>query len=212
MIVLSVAAALFVAGATAYICWPTPTRPLPASPTRALIAGPVALELPARTGAVAIDPANPHAVHDCNLHAPHFHVDPTVLEHVAPGPGSLSSLAQVGAGSLITITHADLVDPEIERRFAVVFDRRVRTLDPGEEGPAEAGDGIMPAFEAAIEPSMRKARLWLLQANAEHRGLASAWAAVESLQMAILGPTGEYPILTDPKYAAADLAEALLVS
>jgi hypothetical protein len=30
--------------------------------------------------------------------------------------------------------------------------------------------------------------------------------------MAILGPTGEYPILTDPKYAAADLAEALLVS
>lgn len=165
--------------------WDDGWRVLPAG-TMALIAGPVAVPV------IAVDPTA------------------DVLAHVAPGPGSLTTLAEVGQGSLITITHADLVDPEVAAWFVDVFDRPAHT--PARDEAREVDDGgVLTRFHIALEPAMRTARLWSMRGHAGHGPTASRWADLDRWRIDC--PTGEYPsLLADPDYAAADMAEALLVS
>lgn len=161
-----------------------------------------------RTGAIAIDPTHPYAVHDCNLHADpvrawrieagHIDVvplyaDDPVAEHLAAGPGSLTTLReQEERDTLIRITHADLIDPEIAERFAFAFDRPAHAPGRTEASVIDEG-GIMVRFEVALEPAMRTARLWLLQGQSEHRGGASARAELDRWR--INTPTGEYALV-----------------
>lgn len=74
-------------------------------------------------------------------------VDPTadVLAHVAPGPGSLSSLREVGPGR---ITEPEpLVDADVRADLDAALSAALET------------------FRVAVEPAMRTARLWTLQAG-----------------------------------------------
>jgi hypothetical protein len=151
------------------------------APAMALVAGTVAMPL------YANDPP---------------HVDPTVelLEvaaHVAPGPGSLTSLREVGPGALTAAEPA--IDPEV----AAWFDA---ALDP-----------ILDDFRAILEPAMRKARLWELRGYAGQGAAPSARAALDAWR--INTPTGEWPLVSARAESTVDLtarhralAEALLVA
>lgn len=145
--------------------------------------------------------------------APVITVDPTgdVLDHVAPGPGSLTTLAEVGEGCLIAITHADLVDPEVAQWFVDALDRPVHIPGRNEAREVDEG-GVLTRFHIAMEPAMRTARLWSMRGHADHGPTASRWADLDRWRIDC--PTGEYPspFLVEAEYAAADMAEALLVS
>lgn len=129
---------------------------LPPATTMALVAGPVAQPLPA--------------------HAPVV-VDPTaelvdIAEHLAPGPGSLTTLAEAGEGSVIRITHDDLIDPTVAKWFDESFGR------------------IVADFRTAVEPAMRTARLWEIQGRGHHGVLGAARAGLDHWRMEC--PTGEW--------------------
>lgn len=132
--------------------------------------------------------------------APVVTVDPTgdVLDHIAPGPGSLTTLAEVGEGRLITITRDDLVDPEVAQWFVDALDRPVHIPGRDEARVVDEG-GVLTRFHIAMEPAMRTARLWSIRGHADHGPTASRWADLDRF-------------LVEPDYAAADLAEARLVS
>jgi hypothetical protein len=109
----------------------------------------------------------------------HVVVDPTtdlldVTAHVAPGPGSLTSLREVGPGTLTAIE--PLVDDEVAAWFAAAF------------------DPLLNEFRIAIEPAMRKAHLWELRGYDAGRGAApSARAVLDHWRMDT--PTGEWPLV-----------------
>lgn len=112
------------------------------SPTVPLLAGPVAEPLA---------PPLPLPV-----------VDPTgqVLEHLAPGPGSLTSLAAAGEGSLDG--PVELIDAEVSAQFADVFERWQRSVD------------------AALAPAMLVAVRWAIEgrmAGVAGRGSLDGWRA-----------------------------------
>lgn len=64
-------------------------------------------------------------------------------------------------------------------------------------------------FRAAVEPAMRKARLWELRGEGGHGGGASA--RVELAHWRMDTPTGEYPMIV-PRSVQQALAEALQTS
>lgn len=124
--------------------------------------------------------------------------DIAVLAHLAEGPGSLASLAAVGEGSLVRV---ELVDRETRDAFAFAFDRPAHTPTRDEAGIIDDG-GVLTRFHAAIEASMRKARLWEIQG----RGVAGHDSARQALDhWRIDTPTGEYPlvVLADARMAGA---------
>lgn len=88
--------------------------------------------------------------------------------HLAPGPGSLATLAEVGEGCLV---RAEPVDPEVHMAFEVAFDR------------------VMAAWRVAMEPHLRKAKRWEL---AGHAGETAPSARVELDHWHLLEHTGEY--------------------
>lgn len=137
------------------------------------------------------------------------HVDPTgeLFEHLAPGAGSLTTLAAVGEGSLTRA--APTVDADVAAWFAEAFDRPAHAPGRAEAGVLDEG-GVFTRFHAALEPAMRKARLWELQgASLEHGGSASHWATLAHWR--IESPTGEYALIDHPDHHRA-VAEALLVA
>jgi hypothetical protein len=116
-------------------------------------------------------------------------VDPTgaeLAEHLAPGAGSLATLAEVGEGSLMRV---ELIDPEVARWFADAFDRPAHSPGRTEAGTADEG-GVLARFQVAIEPAMRTARLWRVRGEegpgVGHRAL-NDWR--------INCPTGEWPLV-----------------
>lgn len=116
-------------------------------------------------------------------------VDPTgaeLAEHLAPGAGSLATLAEVGEGSL---TRVELIDPEVARWFADAFDRPAHDPGRAEAGTVDEG-GVLARFQVAIEPAMRTARLWRVRGKegpgVGHRAL-NDWR--------INCPTGEWPLV-----------------
>jgi hypothetical protein len=121
-------------------------------------------------------------------------VDPTaeILAHLAPGPGSLATLAEVGEGSLTREEPPTLVPADVRDALAFVFDRPAYAPSQNEAGVVDDG-GALTRFQIAMEPIMRKARLWELQGHAQHRGGASAWVALDHLRMDT--PTGEYALI-----------------
>lgn len=134
-----------------------------------------------------------------------LHVDPTaelveLAEHLAAGPGSLTTLREVGPGRIVTADPP--VDPEVARWFAEAFDRPAHV--PGRDEARELDEGgVMTRFQLAIEAPMRKAHLWELRGHAEHGGLASRWAELDRWR--INTPTGEYPIVTARAEHTVDL-------
>ena len=88
--------------------------------------------------------------------------------HLAAGPGSLVSLREVGPGSVVPVE--PVVDPDIA--FAV----------------GAAIDHALDAFRCAIEPSMRTARLWMLQGG-------ETYARQELFAWHIKTDTGEWPMV-----------------
>jgi len=100
-------------------------------------------------------------------------VDPTgaVLEHLAPGPGSLTDLA-VAEGSLTRVEQSDLIDPEVSAWFDAMAERWQRSVD------------------TALAPAMLVAVTWAIEgaaAGVAGRVAADAWRAD--------CPTGEYPLV-----------------
>lgn len=93
---------------------------------------------------------------------------PDVAEHVAPGPGSLATLREVGPGAIAPVE--PLVDADIREALGEALDRAVLE------------------FRTAVEPAMRKARLWTLQGGETY--------AVNALRTwHIMEITGEYPLV-----------------
>lgn len=127
-------------------------------------------------------------------------IDPTgeVLEHMAPGPGSLTSLAAAGPGSL---TRAELVEPEVRDGFAFTFDRPAYAPARHEAGVRDEG-GVFARFEAAIGPAMATAAQWLAQGRTPAQQALDEWR--------IYSPTGEMPIIDLP--STGRYAEALLAA
>lgn len=111
-----------------------------------------------------------------------------VIEHIAPGPGSLASLAAAGEGSL---TRVELHDAEVVQWMAELFDRPAHVPLRDEAQEVDEG-GLLTRFHAAIEPAMRKARLWEIQGRGV-AGVSSARMALDHWR--IESPTGEYPLL-----------------
>lgn len=116
-------------------------------------------------------------------------VDPTgaeLAEHLAPGAGSLATLAEVGEGSLMRV---ELIDPEVACWFADAFDRPAHAPGRAEAGTVDEG-GVLARFQVAIEPAMRTARLWRVRGEegpgVGHRAL-NDWR--------INCPTGEWPLV-----------------
>ncbi len=117
-------------------------------------------------------------------------IDPTaaeIAEHLAPGPGSLTSLAEVEGHATERV---ELVDPEVARWFADAFDRPAHT--PGRDEAREVDEGgALARFHAAIEPAMRTARLWRVRGEegpGVGRRMLNDWR--------IGTETGEWPIIT----------------
>lgn len=117
--------------------------------------------------------------------------------HLAPGAGSLATLAAVGEGSL---TRVELVDSETRDAFAFAFDRPAYSPSLRDAGTIDAG-GVLTQFHIAIEAAMRKARLWEIQSHADHRGAAGLWAQLDDWR--IFSPTGELPIYERPEVLAS---------
>lgn len=91
-----------------------------------------------------------------------------VAEHVAPGPGSLTSLRQVGPGSVAAVE--PLVDDDVAAEVGAAL------------------DAALDAFRVAVEPAMRTARLWTLRAGETYAENAlRVWHIMEI--------TGEYPMV-----------------
>ncbi len=110
-----------------------------------------------------------------------------IAEHLAPGPGSLTSLAGVEGHATERV---ELIDPEVAQWFADAFDRPAsnNTITPPDGGQAYDDGGILTQFRAALEPAMRTARLW--RARGEEgpgigRRMLNDWR--------IDTPTGEWP-------------------
>lgn len=110
-----------------------------------------------------------------------------IIEHIAPGPGSLTSLAATGEGSLVRV---ELHDAEVVRWLADLFDRPAHVPLRDEAQEVDEG-GLLTQFHAAIEPAMRKARLWEIQGRGV-AGVSSARMALDHWR--IESPTGEYPL------------------
>lgn len=123
-----------------------------------------------------------------------------ITAHLAPGPGSLTSLRDTGEGQIVRVTHADIVAPEVEAAFAFVFDRPAYSPRCDEAGIIDDG-GVLTRFHIAIEAAMRKARLWEIQSHADHRGAAGLWAQLDDWR--IFSPTGELPIYERPEVLAS---------
>lgn len=112
------------------------------------------------------------------------HVDPTgdeITAHLAPGPGSLTDLAEVGPGAIVRITHADLIDPEVHRWFAEAFDRPAHVPKRTEAAPLDEG-GVLTRFHTATEAAFRKARRWEIEGrglngHTSGRTMLDAWRA-----------------------------------
>jgi len=128
---------------------------------------------PSHTIAMIALPAGPMRLplHDCDPYPP---LDADVIEHVAPGAGSLATLREVGEGCLTAAEPR--VDPEVAAWFAEVF------------------DPMFDEFRTAMEPHMRKVRLWELRGQAGYGGSASARAELDRWR--INTPTGEYALVT----------------
>jgi hypothetical protein len=109
-----------------------------------------------------------------------------VLEHLAPGAGSLATLAEVGEGCLQRV---ELVDPEVARWFAEAFDRPAHAPARDEAGVVDPG-GVLAQFQAAIEPIMRTVKLWEIQGRG-NAGVESARQALDHWRMDY--PTGGWP-------------------
>lgn len=91
-----------------------------------------------------------------------------VAAHVAPGPGSLTSLRQVGPGSVAAVE--PLVDDDVAAEVGAAL------------------DAALSAFRVAIEPAMRTARLWTLRGGETYAENAlRVWHIMEI--------TGEYPMV-----------------
>lgn len=120
-----------------------------------------------------------------------------ITAHLAPGAGSLATLAAVGEGSL---TRAELVDAETRDAFAFAFDRPAYAPSLRDAGIIDDG-GVLTQFHIAIEAAMRKARLWEIQAHSDHRGAAGLWAQLDDWR--IFSPTGELPIYERPEVLAS---------
>lgn len=92
-----------------------------------------------------------------------------VSAHVAPGAGSLTSLREVGPGHIVAAE--PLVDADIAEAVGAALDAALET------------------FRVAVEPAMRRARLWTLQAGETYAENAlRTWHILEI--------TGEYPAVT----------------
>lgn len=166
----------------------------------------MARPVPVGPGLLAVD----LAVTDTTSLAQPLHVDPTadVLEHVAPGPGALSSLQEVGPGALRRVTHDDIVDPEVAQWFAEAFDRPARQPRPDEARELDEG-GLLTRWRCGpVAAAMQTAHLWEVQGRGHHGVLGAGRAGLDRWRIDC--PTGEYAILT-----TADLgpmAKALLGS
>jgi len=105
-----------------------------------------------------------------------LHVDPTgeVAEHFAPGAGSLTTLREVGEGSLAAAEPS--VDPDVHAEFERVF------------------AALFADFRVAIEPAMRTAHLWEIRGRGHNGVLSSARRALDEWR--INTPTGEWPMVS----------------
>lgn len=93
-----------------------------------------------------------------------------VAAHLAAGPGSLTSLREVGQGSIDPDDIGDRADEEIRAEIG------------------EAFDAALEAFRIAVEPAMRRARLWTLQGGETYAENAlRVWHLIEN--------TAEYPMV-----------------
>jgi hypothetical protein len=117
-------------------------------------------------------------------------VDPTgeILAHVAPGPGSITSIREAGEGSLVRVEPADLVDPEVSTLFDGMMAKWQRSVD------------------AALAPAMLTAVLWTIEgamAGVVGRVALDEWLAEVAGDDADAWragtPTGEWPLVrVDP--------------
>lgn len=114
-----------------------------------------------------------------------------VLEHLAPGPGSLTDLAAAGPGELKRIVHADLIDPDVHAWFVEVFDRPAHTPHRDEALELDEG-GALTRFRAALDPAMRKAHLWEIQGRG-HAGHDSARQILDHWRAGT--DTGAWPVV-----------------
>lgn len=120
---------------------------------------------------------------------PAWAFEPTVLEHVAPGPGSLASLREVGPGTLVAGDPP--VAPDVAAWFVEAFDRPAHVPTPTEAGTLDEG-GVLTRFHAAMDAPMRTARLWLIRAE----GLNGHTSARQQLnEWRVNTPTGEYAMI-----------------
>lgn len=157
-----------------------PAGAIEADYTQPLIAGPVAQPLPVVLGAEDREVIVSGFWDTPTQAEPPVVVDPTaelidIAEHLAPGPGSLTTLAEAGEGSVIRITRDDLIDPTVAKWFDESFGR------------------IVADFRTAVEPAMRTARLWEIQGRGHHGVLGAARAGLDHWRMEC--PTGEWPIV-----------------
>lgn len=112
-----------------------------------------------------------------------------VAEHVAPGPGSITSLLREEGHCAPRVDSA--IDPDVRRWFAEAFDRPAHAPLRDEAGILDEG-GVLTRFRAAVEPAMRTAHLWEIQG----RGVNGHTSARQVLdRWRIDTPTGEYPLV-----------------
>lgn len=88
--------------------------------------------------------------------------------HLAAGPGSLTSLREVGPGAVAAVEPP--VDPDIAADVKAVL------------------DAALESFRVGVEPSMRTARLWMLRGG-------ETYARQELFAWHIGTGTGEYPMV-----------------